>query len=519
MQTANHSQSKLDSFIKNPKKALWKMTAPFFLGLSVQSVYMLMDTMFVGKFLVRDGASECTIQSLSQAALDAMGAVFPLMFVIMGLTFGLGSGVTTLIAQYIGKQDKKSADSVATHTVLIGLILPIIITGIVLILGDFIMDLELRNASDATKEYAKQYFQIMAFGSIFMILAIFFRSILSGEGETVLPMKVLGFGTILNIILDPIFIIVFKLEVAGAAYATVISNGVVAISFMYLLIIKKKSYTTISFRKNIFKFDYKIVRSLFKLGIPASLSFAIMSFGMFAQNSILSYSDQNSNSNNNPSFRYEVANKFNTNTEIDNPCGEDAVVYKESSGGVIGGYQTAARIENLFMNLVIALSSSIVTIVGMFYGAKRIDLIRPIINYALKWSIILSMAATIIFFSLSEIMLNLFTNDHKTIEEGINFFNICAFSLPFVAIGMLTCRAMQGMDKPTPFLFITVLRVILIALPMAWIGVKYFDYGVNWVWWSVLASSIITTLFSLIWMYKIIHQNEKMYIETATDLK
>ena len=78
-----------------------------------------------------------------------------------------------------------------------------------------------------------------------MILAIFFRSILSGEGETVLPMKVLGFGTILNIILDPIFIIVFKLEVAGAAYATVISNGVVALSFMYLLIIKKKSYSTI----------------------------------------------------------------------------------------------------------------------------------------------------------------------------------------------------------------------------------------------------------------------------------
>ena len=78
---------------------------------------------------------------------------------------------------------------------------------------------------------------------------------------------------------------------------------------------------------------------------------------------------------------------------------------------------------------------------------------------------------------------------------------------------------MQGMDKPTPFLFITVLRVILIALPMAWIGVKYFDYGVNWVWWSVLGSSIITTLFSLIWMYKIIHQNEKLHTETATEFK
>ena len=332
METTTQNQSKLDSFISNPKKALWKMTAPFFLGLSVQSIYMLMDTMFVGKFLVRDGASDETLQFLSQSALDAMGAVFPLMFIIMGLTFGLGSGVTTLIAQHIGKKNKRFADSVASHTVLIGLVLPIIITGVVLLLGDSIMDLELRNTSNETRTYARQYFQIMAFGSVFMILAIFFRSILSGEGETVLPMKVLGFGTILNIILDPIFIIIFKMEVAGAAYATVISNGVVALSFMYLLIIKKKSYTTISFRKDIFKFDYNIIKALFKLGIPASLSFAIMSFGMFAQNSILSYSDQNPNSMNNPYFRYEVKSQEEQINDLSNEIEHQASSITESHG-------------------------------------------------------------------------------------------------------------------------------------------------------------------------------------------
>ena len=92
------------------------------------------------------------------------------------------------------------------------------------------------NTDEETLKYANDYFNIMAFGTIFMVLAIFFRSILSGEGETVLPMKILGVGTILNIILDPIFIIVLGLEVAGAAIATVISNGVVAMSFMYFLI-------------------------------------------------------------------------------------------------------------------------------------------------------------------------------------------------------------------------------------------------------------------------------------------
>ena len=160
------------------------------------------------------------------------------------------------------------------------------------------------------------------------------------------------------------------------------------------------------------------------------------------------------------------------------------------------------------MNLVIAVSSSMVTIIGMFYGARRTDLIRPVINYALKWGTIFSLIATFIFFFFSNYMIYGFTNDPKTIDEAIKYFNICAFTYPFVAIGMITCRAMQGMDKPTPFLFLTLLRVILIAIPMAWIGVKYFEYGTTWVWWSVLFSSIIAAIFSLFWMYRIIKIRE-----------
>ena len=494
MQDIKYSQSKLESFIKNPKKALWKMTLPFFLGLSVQSLYMLMDVMFVGKFLTRDGYGVCELQQLSQSAIDAMGVIFPLMFIIMGLTFGLGSGVTTLIAQYIGAKNKKAADSVASHTILIGLMLPIIIIALVFLLGDNIIEIQLKNnTTTETLKYAQEYFKIMAFGSVFMVLAIFFRSILSGEGETVLPMKILGFGTILNIILDPIFIIVFKLEVAGAAIATVISNGTVAFSFIYFLIVKKKSYTKISFRKNIFKFDFQIIRDLFRLGIPASLSFAIMSIGMFANNSILSMADHNT---------YGEIQKY------EEPGWTKECPGIEQEGGVVGGYQISARIENLFMNLVIAVSSSMVTIVGMFYGARRSDLIRFVINYALKWGTIFSLIATFIFFFFSNYIIYGFTNDPKTIDEAVKYFNICAFTYPFVAIGMITCRAMQGMGRPAPFLFLTLLRVILIAIPMAWIGVKYFSYGTNWVWWSVLLSSIVAAIFSLFWMYKIIKFRE-----------
>ena len=98
MEKLESNSSKLKEFIENPRLGLWKMTLPFLIGLTVNSLYMLVDTMFVGKFV-----------SNSSAALDAMGLIFPLMFIVMGLTFGLGSGATTLIAQYIGAKKQKNS--------------------------------------------------------------------------------------------------------------------------------------------------------------------------------------------------------------------------------------------------------------------------------------------------------------------------------------------------------------------------------------------------------------------------
>ena len=201
---------------------------------------MLVDTMFVGKFV-----------SNSSAALDAMGLIFPLMFIVMGLTFGLGSGATTLIAQYIGAKNKKIADNIASHTLLIGIILPIIVVALVLALGENIINL-FDNTDEETLKYANDYFNIMAFGTIFMVLAIFFRSILSGESANCFTNENSWCWNNFKHNLRSYFIIVLGLEVAGAAIATVISNKVVAMSFMYFLIFKKVSYVKISFLEKMF---------------------------------------------------------------------------------------------------------------------------------------------------------------------------------------------------------------------------------------------------------------------------
>ena len=87
-------ESRLEEFIADPIKALWKLSLPMMFGMAVQAIYMLVDTAFIGKWV-------------GGTALAALGYVFPFLFIIMGITFGVGSGATTVIAQFIGAKDKK----------------------------------------------------------------------------------------------------------------------------------------------------------------------------------------------------------------------------------------------------------------------------------------------------------------------------------------------------------------------------------------------------------------------------
>ena len=107
------SKNKLSNFIENPSSALWKLSIPMMLGMSVQAIYMLIDTAFIGKWV-------------GSNALAGLGLIFPPMFIIMGITFGLGSGATTVIAQEIGKGKKQLADNAAEHIIILGIILSII---------------------------------------------------------------------------------------------------------------------------------------------------------------------------------------------------------------------------------------------------------------------------------------------------------------------------------------------------------------------------------------------------------
>ena len=316
----NSKSSRLDSFIANPRKAIWTLGLPVMTGMAVQTLYNIVDMLFVARISVN--------------SIAALGFNLPLFWMAMGISFGLGTGVTAVIARFIGAKDHEAATNVAEHGLLLGLIIGGMFSAAGLLFGEEI--LILLGTPDELMPDTLAYFQVIAGGFIFMITGIFLRSIFSGEGDTKTPVKIQVTSTVLNIILDPILIFGFDMGVRGAALATVISMIVAVIMYSRVILFKKSTLLQLDFK--IFKFKPKYIKDIFRIGIPSSLSMIIMSLGGALFNWIL-------------------------------------VHY---SPEVVAGYQIAGRLDQIFFLPVMAIAGSLVTLVGMFYGAQRFDLINSV---------------------------------------------------------------------------------------------------------------------------------------------
>ena len=263
------NQSRLQAFLSNPSRSLWTMAVPIIAGMMVQTLFNVVDIMFIGWL----GAKEVT----------AVAFVSPLFFIIIGLTVGLGAGVTASIAQFIGKKDKKNADNCAEHTILLGIGITLTLSILGIFFGEEL--LVLLGASGEILDIAYTYLKVLLYGIGLVVFSLFFRAILAGEGETRLPMIIGLIGTLLNLILDPIFIFVLAYGVKGAALATVISQAVMLVSYLFIIFIRKSTYITFNIRD--FQYTPSILKTIFKIGIPSSAAMLIMSFGQAVMNAIL----------------------------------------------------------------------------------------------------------------------------------------------------------------------------------------------------------------------------------------
>ena len=419
-------------------------------GMGIHTLYNIVDMMFIGR--------------LGGNAIAGVAFNMPIFFLMLGLTMGLGSGVTASIARYIGENNKKNADNSAEHALALAAVIALVFTSVGLFFGDKI--LVALGAEGEILTLGWDYLYIIIIGLPFMIFSGFFRSILAGEGDMKFPMMVAGLGTILNIILDPIFI--FKLEeyggigfgmgVKGAAMATVICQLVVFIIFIYMLFVKKHAYIT--FRLKYFTPSKEILWDIVKVGLPASMSMIIMAVGQGVFNKILiHYSSQ-----------------------------------------TVAAYQVAGRLDMLIFLPIFAIAGGMTTLVGMFYCAKKIDALNQIVKYGISRDFMITLVSSTFVYIFAETFSGWFTQDQEIINVSVGFLRLLCLMYPLVAIAITSGRVMQGLGKGIPVLVITTVRVLGVSAPLALYFSFVLDKPVEWNWYAMMISTGIAFIIAVSWV-------------------
>ena len=456
---AEQKESRLNEFLENPERSLWSIAIPVIAGMAIQTFYSIVDMLFIGQ--------------LGGSSIAAVAFNMPLYFFVMGITFGIGTGITATIARAIGEEDKEKADNAAKHGLLIALFMGVTLTFFGLLTGKKV--LSMLGSPEELIDESWSYLRVTCYGMMFIVFSIVFRSILAGEGDMKFPVMVAATGTILNIILDPIFI--FDLDeyggfglgmgVKGAAAASVVSQMIVFFIFIFMLFFKDHAY--ISFDMQNFTFSKDVMKEILVVGIPSSISMIIMSFGQGVFNYILIIG-----------------------------YGPDAVA----------AYTISGRLDMLMFLPIMGIATGLVTTVGMFAGAKRFDKVKSIIIYAISRAFVIVAIASSIVYLLAPSIISLFTDDQNIKNIGVSALRTLCFTYPFVGIAMPCGRIMQGLGQGIPVLVITALRVLLVSAPLAYYFAIIDSRDIVWVWYSIAISVSVSAIVGPLWVRKTINEME-----------
>ncbi len=432
--------NRVGEFIGNPKKALFTLAFPIVIVMLVHMMYNIVDTAFVGR--------------LGAEAIAALTFSFPLFFILISLNSGIGVGVNSRISRYLGANDSEGAENTAIHGVLISLI----VAFLVFIFGTLTLKplFLLFGASNNVLALSISYMSIILMSVFFMFPSFVLSSIFSAQGDTKTPMKIQICALVANIILDPIFIYVLGYGVAGAAIATVISLLLSLLLSVYY--IRKVSQLHVSLKH--FRFSFALTKQIFSIGIPASFMMILMSFYVIFINRFMAH--------------------FGTD--------------------YVASFGIASKLETIATMPIVALSMALLTLIGMFFGAKRLDLIKGISNYGIKIAVVFTSAIGIIFFLFPSLFLRVFTPDPLLLSISSAYLRIDAFTFPLMAVSIIASRILQGMGLGLPGLIIQIVRIFIFAVPLAYIFVFIMGYGYLSIAIAMVIGGIASNITALTWL-------------------
>ena len=417
-------------------KMIFQFAAPMLLGNVFQQLFSVVDSIVVGNFVGKE-------------ALAAVGASFPVIFVMISMIIGIVMGTTVVIAQYFGAKDfvkvKRAIDTMYIYSLVAGAIA----TAIGLIFCEPL--LRLLGLPENIMPQATQYLRIYLSGIIIFFGYNGTSAVLRGLGDSKTPLYFLIIATVVNIILDLLFVAVFKMGVAGAAYATLIANG---LAFALAIIWLNKTHKIIRISIKGLKFDNEVFRQSIRIGLPTGIQQTLVAFGGLALMGIV--------------------NTFGTN--------------------VIAGYSVASRLDALATIPAMSFSQALSTFVGQNIGANKTERIRAGLISTVKMAGIVTIVTTVFIVFCGHLMMSLFTNDSDVIRIGDQYLTIVSifyilFTLMFIYNGV-----MRGAGATLFPMFFSLLSLWIIRLPIAYLFSE--KIGPAGIFWAIPAGWLIGLILS-----------------------
>jgi len=417
-------------------KLIFQFAAPMLLGNIFQQLFSVVDSIVVGNFI-------------GKTALAAVGASFPVIFVMVSLIIGIVMGTTIVISQYFGAGNmvkvRQAIDTMYIYSFFAGALATV--AG--LILAEPL--LRLLGLPEEIMPQATQYLRIYFSGIIIFFGYNGTSAVLRGLGDSKTPLYFLIIATLVNIVLVILFVGAFKWGVAGAAYATLLANG---LAFALAIIWLNKTHKVIRIAIKGLHFDREIFRQSIRIGLPTGIQQTLVAIGGLALMGIV--------------------NTFGTN--------------------VIAAYSVASRLDTLATVPAMSFSQALSTFVGQNIGANKINRIRTGLISTVKMSGIVTILTTLFILFFGHVIMALFTKDNDVIGIGDQYLTIiCIFYILFTMMFIYN-GVMRGAGDTLIPMFFSLLSLWIIRIPMA-----YFlsgKIGVVGIWWAIPAGWMIGLILS-----------------------
>lgn len=407
-------------------KLMLKYFIPAFIGVFVNALYNIVDRIFIG-------------QGVSAEALSGISIIFPVMLIMMGFGMLIGIGTGVYVSINLGKKKIDEAEKVLGT----GFYLMIVVSVIIMIVTYVLKEPILRSfgATEETFQYANDYLNIVLSGVAFMVIGFSLNNVIRSEGNAKIAMISMILSSVVNIILDPIFILWLDMGVKGAAYATIISMFVLMV---WVLIHFQSKRSVIKLRSVNIRLNWKILVQIVAIGMAP--------FTMQIANSV-------------------VQGLLNIKL-ID--YGTDLAV---GAMGIINSVVT------LFIMAIVALNMAAQPIIGFNFGAKSVERIKETLRISLVAATLIAISAFIFIEAIPGVIIKLFNNDSEELYKiAVRGLRLLLLALPIVGFQVVASNFFQAVGKAKLALFATLFRQVIGLIPLILILPNY--WGIDGIWLS-----------------------------------